>query len=80
MLLFAESAMECPPDVAVKLPYYEEFQNLTPTEVELTLKAKILRYSWNTWKKHSSASCILKCANLEILMFFLLTLAHTVKL
>ena len=48
--------MNCQPDVAVKLPYFEDFQDLTADEVEWTIKCKILRYSWNTWKKHTSAN------------------------
>ena len=55
MQCFAESALNCPPEVAVNLSFYEDFQE-TPADVELLLKAKILRYSFNTWKSHSSVN------------------------
>ena len=52
VILFADAVLKCPPEVSTKLPFYEDFANLEPTEVELLLKTQVMRYAFNTRKKY----------------------------
>ena len=52
MLEFLDRVAGCEPDVAVRLPVYEEVGKFEEPYLDKMFRARVLAYSFNTWRSH----------------------------